>query len=624
MKALKKSLAAFLAMLMAFSCLALPAGAAQSETPQSDGCDCGIYPSIIIPGLFQSKVRYLDDEGNEMLNSEGKPYAGPFFMEATSDIVKLALKDALLPLGSLLITQEDKENRCAEAIADVLGEALLGNIAMDEKGNTIKNIRADRYTTSLANLTPEERNYALSQIPLNSFSQSAGFDHLFFFSYLSTGNITEIANELFELIQTAKKETKHGKVNLAPISQGGSICNALVQIYLDKGLDISDDINRICYVIPAADGSNLLGDIYRYGFLDDPDALYGYMFPSLLGESQEYLAYLINIILRIFPEADLDNILDTAVQILVEDYLERSTCLWALIPSGHYPACRDMYLSDEDDAYIRAQADWYYNAQINARKNILDMTDKGVECFDIVNYNVPLYKICDSWDDANADGIIHMDSESFGATSVNVNTPLPEDYKQAGTYCTDPAHNHIDEDRIVDASTGVLCETTFYFKNQDHAQTASNDVIMRLAVRILTDNSFKDIYSDPGFPQFNFARKSRNVVSFYNLWKNYDTSKLSPADAAEFIAARDQLGAAIDNTCMPTEDFDAAAERFDAAVDRILDSNKDQAEIEQEKQEAQKENGTNLLLKILSAILEFVSKLLLGLFGGKGFSDILK
>ncbi|MBQ7295497.1 MAG: hypothetical protein IJW86_04805 [Clostridia bacterium] len=623
MKTLKKSLAVLLAFIMAFSCSVLPASA-EFSTADSDSCDCGICPSIIIPGLFQSKVRYLDENGNEMLNSEGQPYAAPFFMEATSDVVKLALSDALLPLGSLLITQEDKENRCAEAIAGVLGEALLGNIAMDEKGNPIKNIRADRYTTSLANLTAEERNYALNQIPLHAFSETAGLDHLFFFSYLSTGNIMEIANELFELIQIAKKETGHAKVNLAPISQGGSICNALVQLYLDKGLDISDDINRICYVIPAADGSNVIGDIYHYGLLDDPDALYGYMFPSLLGDSQEYLAYLINIILRIFPEADFDNILDTAVQILVEDYLERSTCLWALIPSAHYPECREMYLMDEDDTYIRAQTDWYYDAQVNSRKNILDMIDKGIECFDIVNYNVPLYSICDSWDDVNADGIIHMDSESFGATSINVNTPLPEDYKQANTYCTDPSHNHIDKDRIVDASTGILCETTFYFKDQNHEQTASNDVIMRLAVRILTDDSFKGVYSDPGFPQFNFARKSRTVISHYNLWKDYDTSSLSAADAAEFIAARDVLGAAIDSTCMPTEEFNAAAERFEAAVDKIIDSGKDEAELDQEKEEAEKEAQTNFLLKILSAILGFFSNLLLKLFGNKGFSDILK
>ncbi len=624
MKTLKKTLAVVLSVLMAFSCAALPASAAQLGTAETQGCDCGMYPSVIIPGIFQSKVRYLDEDGNEKLNAEGKPYSAPFFMESTNDIVMMALSEALIPLGSLLVTQEDKEERCAKAIADVLGEALLGNLKLDNKGHTIKNIQADKYTTSLANLPEEQREYALDQIPLRDYADVAGYDHLYFFSYLSTGNLKEIIAELYELIQTAKKETGHDKVNIAPISQGGSLFNALVQYYKDNGLDIEDDINRVCYVVPAADGSNILGDIYRYGLRDDTEALYGYMIPSLLGEDQQYLSYLINLILRIFPEADLDNILDTAVHTLVEDYLEYTTCLWALVPSGHYPACREMYLSEEEDAYIREQTDWYYNAQVNARSYILEMLDKGIECFDIVDYNCEFYKICDSWDKMQADGVIHLDSESFGATSVKVNVPLAEDYQQANTYCTDPAHNHIDEGRLIDASTGTLCETSFYFLNQGHESTARNDVIMRLAVRILTDEDFKDVYSDPGFPQFNFARDSRGVINRYELWKNYNTSYLSPELAAEFEAAKAQLGAAIESTYMPTEEFDAAADRFDAVIDKIVDSGKTEEEIEKEKEEAKKENQTNFFLKILSAILEFFNKIIVGIFGGKGFSEMLK
>lgn len=617
MKAIKKTLALVLAVLMAFSCAVLPASAVAEETEQ--------YASIVIPGLFQSKVRYYDEDGKEKLNENGQPYSGPFFMESTSDIVKLALKEALIPLGELLITQEDKEDKCAKAIAEVIGEALLGNIAMDSNGQPIKDIRADKYNTNLAKLSTADRNYAMQAIPLTGFATKAGYEKMYFFSYLSTGNIMELAQELYELIQTAKRESGLDKVNLAPISQGGTICNALVQLYLDKGLDISEDVNRICYVIPAADGSNLLGDIYRDGFLSDADALYGYIFPSLLGEANEYLAYLINILLRIFPEEDVKNILNTAVHYMIEEYLEYSTCLWALIPSTHYEACREMYLMDEEDAVIRAQADWYYNAQKNARKNVLDMEAKGVECFDIVNYNVPLYKICTSWNKVNADGIIHMDSESFGATSVNVDTALPEDYEQANTYCSDPEHhNHIDEARLVDASTGVLCDRTFYFKGQNHETTARNDVIMRLAVRILTDESFDSVYSDPAYPQFNYGRDSRAAINLYNAYKNYNTAKLDEDLAAEFIAARDDLGVAIDSTCMPKEEFAAKADRFETAVNAIKESQKTPEQKEEESQAAAEQSKKDLFLNIFSAILKFVSTLFLGLFGGKGFGDLIK
>lgn len=601
----KKALAVMMAVIMLMSTAAVIGFAADGD------CDCEHCPSIVIPGIFQSKVRYLDENGNEMLNAEGKPYAAPFFMKDTEDIIKQALEEALLPLGGLLLTQVDYESRCANAVAQVLGDALLSNIALDNTGRVIKNIQADRYTTSLANLTEEQREYALDQIPLDLYAEIAGMDHLYFFSYHSTGNMIDNVKELYELIQIAKEETGHDKVNLVPISQGGSVENALMQYYIDNGLDFAGDVNRVCYVVPAADGASVLGDIYHYGLLDDDDALYGYMFPSLLDKDQEMLAYLINLILRILPNADVNNIIDTAVQVLIEDYLEYCTMLWALVPSKDYPDCREMYLSDPEDAIVREQTDWYYNAQVNSRKYILEFKEKGVEFFDIVDYNVTMYQIVDCWDDVNADGIIHLDSESFGATSVAVDKALPDDYVQANTYCTDPSHNHIDEARLVDASTGILCESTFYFKNQNHEQTARNDVIMRLAIRILTDESFENVYSDPAYPQFNYARDSRSIINKYNLWKDYDTSKLSAEDAAEFEYALSEVEKAINSTCMPTEEFNVAKDRFNKVVDKIV-----YGEVEQEEE-------ADFFTVILTKLFKFWSNLMLTFFGGKGFSDIL-
>ena len=602
---MKKFLAVFMAVLMLLSSVVI-------ATASDEGCDCEYCPSIVIPGLFQSKVRYLDENGNEMLDADGKPYAAPFFMTSTDEIVKDALANALLPLAGLLLTQKDIDQRCAQAIADVLGNALLGNIALDEYGRVKKNIQADRYTTSLANLTEEQRTYALDQIPLDLYAETAGMDHLYFFSYHSTGNMLDNVQELYELIQIAKAETGHDKVNLVPISQGGSLENALMQYYIDNNLAFEDDVNRVCYVVPAADGAAVLGDVYRYGLLDDAEALYGYMFPSLLGKDQEYLAYIINLILRIFPNADLNNILDTAVYTLIEDYLEYSTMLWALIPSYDYIACRDMYLSDPEDAYVREQTDWYYNAQVNSRTNILALKDKGVEFFDIVDYNFTMYQIVDCWDDVNADGIIHLDSESFGAESVAVDVSLPEDYVQVNTYCTDPEnHNHIDEARLVDASKGILCETTFYFKGQDHEKTARNDVIMRLAIRILTDESFTDVYSDPGYPQFNYGRDARGTQEKYDAWKDFDTSALSAEDAAEFEAALAQFKAAIDSTYMTTEDYNAAKDRFEAITYKIVNGTE------------RVEEKPDFFMTMLTKIFKFWSNLLLLFFGGKGFSEII-
>ena len=576
----------------------------------ADSAQSFYYPSIVIPGIFQSDVRLYNEDGTEMVRSDGTPYDKPFYLDATEDIVKNALDNALAPIAKMLVLQKDKEQAAANAIASVLGDVLLGKVSRDSEGNFIYNVKAVKYNTALSNLSAYDREYALNQIPLRDYAAIAGLDHLYFFSYESLGNLYQTANELYELIQIAKSETGSPKVNLAPISQGGSVFNALMQIYKDKGLNIYDDIHRVCFVVPAADGAAVLGDIYHYGLLDDDDALYGYMFPSLLGEDQEWLSYLITLLLRYFPNADLNNILDLAVDALIEDHLEYSTCIWGLIPSKDYPDCREKYLMDPEDAYIREQTDWYYNAQTSARSYILEAQSHGLEFFDIVDYNYPMYHIADSWNKVNSDGIIHTDSESFGATTYGVDVPLPEGYVQNNTYCTDPSHNHIDPAGILDASSGILCETTFYFKGQDHEATARNDVIIRLASRILYDDGFKNVYSDPAYPQFNYARNSNKLKGLYNTWKNFDVSALDEATRLEFAAAMDDAAAAIASTVMETEEYDAVYDRLYNVTYRIQNG------------EAPSEE-TSFFMKALTKILKFFSEFMLKFFGGKGYSDIL-
>ena len=567
------------------------------------------YPSIVIPGVFQSEVKYLNDDGTEKLNTKGEPYKAPFFMEDTSEIVKDALQKALIPIASLLISQEDKESRAAKAVAEVLGKALAGNVKCDANGRFEKNIVATQYATSVANLSEYDRDYAMDKIPLYDYADIAGYENLYFYSYASLGNMLEIANGLFDLIQTAKAETGSDKVNLAPISQGGSIFNALMQIYKDKGIPLSRDIHRVGLIVPAADGTAILGDIFRYGLLDDDEALYGYMFPSLIGED-DWLSYLITLLLRIMPNADVNNIIDIAAHDLVEDYLEYSTALWALTPSKDYDALREMYLMDEDNDVIRKQTDWYHNAQVNAKAYITEARAEGVEFFDVVDYNFPMYHICDSWNKVNSDGIIHTDSESFGAYSKGVDVPLGKDYKAKNPVCTDPTHNHIDPLGVLDASTGLLPENTFYFCGQDHERTADNDVIIALATRILSDSSFKDIYSDPAFPQFNWARNGKKLKNLYKAWKDYDVSTLPADQAKELTEALADAEAALNDTLMKSEEFNAAYDRLDNITYEIRNG-------------GPRTDDVNKFVKFLRGLFILFSKLITVLFGGKGIADMI-
>ncbi len=562
-----------------------------------------VIPSIVVPGLFQSETKYYED---------GKPtkLEAPFFMDDTMEIVGLALTEALVPISKMLISQQDKDQKAAKALSGVLGDVLMGKLKCDENGHFINDVRATKYYDSFADLSKYDKDYILDQLPLNKYIDLAGEENLYVFSYASLGNMKDTAQELYDFIQFVKEDSGSDKVNLAPVSQGGSVMNAVMQLYKDNGRAFSEDINRIVYVIPALDGSLLVGEIYQYGLLDDNVELYSKMMPALMG-TDEMAGYLVNVVLRIMPNADLNTILDVVAFDLVNDYMRYSTLLWGLVPSGNYEPCREMYLADDSMAVIREQTDWYYNAQKNSDANIKEAVSQGVKVFDIVDYNVPLYEIIDSWDDVNADGVIHLDSTSMGAYSVGVNKTLPEGYVSAVNNCTNPNHDHSDPRNIVDASTGLLPCTTFYFYNQNHERTGSNDVIMKLVSELLVDENFVDVYSYPDrFPQFNVGRNSKGFMNDLNEAKQMDLSGLTVDERVRFEEAISRGEAALEQTNVNLAEFEAAKAYFYDTRDEIIYG------------EEKEYTGGLVFNDYLATIFKIISDLLYYFFDGAGFSDM--
>ena len=105
----KKIISVFLAAIMIAACFAPAVSAKSAEKP----CDCEYSPTIIVPGLFQSPTHLYNDDGTLALTSDGEPYAHPFFLDSTADIVKTALKKLFLPLFLSLLNQSDKQGKLA-------------------------------------------------------------------------------------------------------------------------------------------------------------------------------------------------------------------------------------------------------------------------------------------------------------------------------------------------------------------------------------------------------------------------------------------------------------------------------------------------------------------------------
>ena len=525
-------------MMLSFTCIGF------AKKTSSCSSDCEFYPTIIVPGLGQSSVCVVDDNGNFVLDKDGnKVSAFPAYLQ-TDKIIKRILVPALLSLAA------QRDVGLSDAFADVIDDSFGINTS-DEYAQNTGNVVTEKFPYSYADCSEYEINLINMHIPFEMYHTDLPKDHIYYFAYNSFGNHIDLANELYDYIQMVKEQTGHRKVNLVPLSQGSSIVSAMI----DYHPEIASQLHKIMFVVPALDGSSIIGDVFngRINFLDAD-----YLYNGFLEEIRlldEFTARLIEIVARILPDEVLMATLEKGVKHLVENTMIRSTSMWALCPSADYPSAAAKYLSTPEMAHIKEQTDRYYQVQLRARSNIQKLVDSGVQVFDVAEYNYAVINVGESWNKENGDFIIDLDSTSMGAYAANCGETLPEGYKQKNTHCSNPAHNHISPGRVVDASAGLLPDTTFYFDGQRHDLTQHNDVILRLAMQLIANDNIKSVYSSPEFPQFLSGRDVRNLHELLEKADGVNTKWLLPSKKAELKSAVDEANAVLADNLTTSADF---------------------------------------------------------------------
>lgn len=377
-----------------------PAKAKKPGTLTECGGACEHSPTVVIHGIGQSKT-YLYEDDEIAVDEDGKMITGWPIYASTKYIVK----NLLLPLVKMLVTQRD--DGFVESFRKTLEGTLYVN-AFDSNGKNIYDVRVKKYPYSIAKCSDEEKSEIYGNVPLETLTKTAGEDHLYYFAYNSFGNNGEITDELYDFIAKVKRETGHDKINIAAISLGGTIANSL----FDRYPDLYASLDRVVYIVPALDGSNIVGDIYIGKLSTSDEMLYKKLLPKLVGGAE---GYLLNAVIRLIPKQILLDTLDATVDGLTNVILRNCTTMWSLVPEAYYDEAVARVLPGKENAEMRRQVEIYHRAQVNRFKNIEKMREAGVEAFDIVDYDYQLYCLVPSYDKSNADGIIHAESTSMGS-----------------------------------------------------------------------------------------------------------------------------------------------------------------------------------------------------------------
>lgn len=612
---MKKIISVLLSISLIFSvcAVAFAVNAAEANYTQADSVEEAAqtlalsgetYPLIICPGINHSPV-YLCDENNEVIfDEDGGTTNGTLLMVNTDNMVPLILQYVAVPLILMLLTQKD----CGLSKGvSILVDELLSLQKTTPNGKLVNNLQLKDFHFPLSEFDENsfdgeyDRDWFYRQLPIQCYTDIVGEDEVYLYTFNLFGNVMESAKGLDEFIDFVMEETGSDKVNLLNVSLGGTVFTA----YMDQ-FDASKKVNEIVSVVAVHDGTRILEDFYEREWNLSDEAIYKELFPYIMSVEGDgaALGYLINILLRILPRAELELLLTTAFDVIFENFLHNTSQFWAMLPSDAYPALAEQYLSDEEHAELRKSTDAFYHAQLNLEDNIRKFMSKGGQFNTICGYGLffgeqeySFFATVACYKDVNSDGIIQLDSTSLGATAA-----LPGE-KIAGA---NP--KYLSPDGEVDASTCAFPDNTWFFENQHH-EIGGNDVALKLAVELLLDETLVDVNSNPSrWPQYNGTRNTKWVKrSYLPDAAEIDRSTLT----AEQIAVLDEALAETDEMMNRTiVDVEGDAATVQKLHDALVFCGRYEAEEDTSTQDA-----------ILDTLGRVASDIVYMVVGPKGFFD---
>ena len=473
---MRRLLCVLLSLLLVLCCTAF--AFAEDVTQQKT-------PIVLIPGFGQSETKVYDgDEYLGMINAFELPGLN----------VESILKKVLAPGVASILTRSDLQlTKAVTSVADDIFKPFKTN----PDGTPVYERIVTPYDAAYSDLPPEKQAEVQHHIAIHGLDDYN--DVRYYYSYDSFGSIKQVAAGLHRYIEEiVLPQTGAEKVMLVPVSQGGTV---LTQYLADYPEDIKY-IEKIVAVIPAFDGAQILGDVMTDNVtIYDVNYDHETVLPALLpGDT----GYQVSLALRMaLPSRVVEKVLRVALEEVRQLLVVNSSMMWALCPAADYAKAKDQYLGDEAHAALRAECDAYDAARRALPGTLQKLLADGMSIHIVSCYGVGnIYPMLFGSGNINSDELLTPYSSGLGATYANIGETLGDDYVAKGTVCSDPDHNHLSPDGMIDASTCALPENTWFFKGVGHTYMNFREDIKDFASKLILGN-VKDIYSLPPYTQFN-------------------------------------------------------------------------------------------------------------------------
>ncbi len=476
---MKKLVAAILAVILVFATF-IPMTAFAADIEYSKDC-----PYIHVVG-FMSEPLYKNPGTDEQEQ---------VWPPKSEDILTVVKK--VLPSLAVASATKEWDMLCDVLIPEV--KKLFDPACLDKNGNASNN-------TGIDYSYPSEKVVRLSE-------QTT-------FRYDWRLSPLEIADQLNEYIEYVCRVTGKDKVCLEAHSCGGVVTMSYINKY---GLD---RIKGVVLDSTAIFGETYTGELLTGQIALNTDSLTSFLQYIMDGEEYENL---VNSVVALLSKAGvldyimnylnelLNGIRERAIPEVVMPLFCRWLTIWAMCPDEYLDDAYNYVFGEACDSDPSEYAELIakiktYDTTVKANKvSLLKKTEENCRFGVFSSYGFSSVPATPSWNSIG-DGVIDAKYTSFGATVAPFGNVLSDEYLY------DKDTKYISPDKMVDASTCLFPEKTWFIKGLKHS--VNHDSLDELAAAILYYDEEVTIDTFAKYPRFlSFDNESESVV------KNDDSGK---------------------------------------------------------------------------------------------------
>lgn len=239
--------------------------------------------------------------------------------------------------------------------------------------------------------------------------------------------------------------------------------------------------------------------------------------------------------LKLFQKA-FDNIKDNILPRCIRASFGTFSSFWAMVPIKYYEAAKAYVfggLEDEYSGLIAKMDDYYYNCQVKIVDILKDLETSGIGIGIIGKYNIPNLPVYES---ASQQGDLMSDvhNATLGATCADYGKVLTQEYIDSVE-----DKRFVSPDKIVDASTCLFPEKTWFFKDLYHNYFP--ETVDPLIMKFITSNGEMTVFDDPAWPQYMHCEpktyKITPMVSYEEPGPDFGTFERFIAVVKEYFSA---------------------------------------------------------------------------------------